>query len=181
MAKLKLTELPSAASRAGADLLYLVQGGVSKQIATDVFLANLYTGGSGIVVESNGMIVANVQLPAIDLTSNTTDELPEGNANLYFTNTRAIGALTAGDGIAIEANGMVISEFLIDRYSTDDLREGNTFLYFTNTRVVDAITAGPGIIISANGMISIDTSNVFLMDFGGLGSNVDGVIDYGGL
>lgn len=38
--------------------------------------------------------------------SSTTSNVTEGS-NLYFTNTRAIGAFTAGENIGIEANGLI--------------------------------------------------------------------------
>jgi hypothetical protein len=51
--------------------------------------------------------IGNVQGQVTDISNHDTDDLPEGIANLYFTNTRAIGSLTAGSGITIEANGVI--------------------------------------------------------------------------
>lgn len=108
----------------------------------------------------------------------TTDSVAEG-ANLYFTNTRAIGALTAGDNIVIEANGLVIGEVqqfsgntdvvpegtanlyftnaralaaVVDNITTDNVIEGGN-LYFNNTRAIGSLTGGSGITIEANGLI----------------------------
>lgn len=181
MAKLKLTELPSATSRTGSDILYLVQAGASKQISTDTLLANLFTAGEGISIESNGLIVANVEQTVVVQTENT-DALPEGNANLYFTNARAVDAFTAGAGIDIDSNGIVSSTITLEDFTTDDLAEGNIFLFFNNTRAVSALTAGNGIHIDANGLISV--VGAFLgsnVDGGGLTEGVTQTIDYGSL
>ena len=59
------------------------------------------TGGTGITINSNGMIVGTAGF------TGNTNSVPEGSANLYFTNTRAIGSLTGGTGISIAANGLV--------------------------------------------------------------------------
>lgn len=69
----------------------------------------------------------------------TTANIAEG-ANLYFTNTRAIGALTAGDNITVEANGLIVGADQTFTGNTDSVSEGATNLYFTNTRAVDAVT-----------------------------------------
>ena len=83
------------------------------------------TGGSGITIGSNGLItstvsggvtsvggatgaVSNAQLASgisssgILTTANVTEV-----TNLYFTNTRAVGALTAGSNMSIAANGLL--------------------------------------------------------------------------
>ena len=278
MAKLKLTELPAVTAKTNSDLLYVVQNGASKQISVANLLTNVIIAGEGIILESNGMVIAtaspsdtndvpenaanlyftNARAVAAVIDNISTSNVAEGanlyftntrsiaavkdnistanvaeganlyftnaravdaivdnvstsnvaeganlyftntraiaavndnidtsnvaeGANLYFTNTRAIGSLTAGNFIDIESNGTISANINLENFSTDNLREGNNYLYHTNERVVTALTAGPGIIISANGMISVDTANVFLMDFGALEANVDGVIDYGGL
>ena len=81
------------------------------------------TAGDGIVIAANGRVtglgavtsvagqigaISNAQLAAAVSTANivTTTQVAEG-ANLYFTNTRAIGALTSGAGISIAANGRI--------------------------------------------------------------------------
>jgi plastocyanin len=114
--------------------------------------------------------IGNVTASA-NLASNTTDDLPEGSNNLYFTNALAIGALTAGDNITIEANGLVVvaavsglanvatsGEYadLANTPSiptnTTDIVEGAN-LYFTNARAIGALTGGTGVTIEANGML----------------------------
>lgn len=173
MAKLKLTELPAVTSRTGADILYIVQNGASKQISTTTLLANIFTAGPGIAIESNGLIVANVSTPF----SGTTDDIQEGSANLYFTNTRAIGSLTSGPGVNIAANGLVSAD--IDYIASSNAIQD---LAVSNSQVVFALTAGYGIHIDSNGMISVTGvvlgSNV---DGGGLEDPVSQIIDYGNI
>ena len=127
------------------------------------------TGGDNITIESNGLIVgqpgytdeesyANSQIwfSAID-----TDNIPQGTSNLYFSNDLAIGALTGGDGITIEANGLLISAagFTGD---TDDVPEGTANLYFTNARAIGAFTAGNTIVLEANGYINTKDVSAYL-------------------
>lgn len=112
-----------------------------------------FTGGNGITIEANGLIVGSSSLT-------DTDDLPEGSANLYFTNTRAVGALTGGTGITIESNGLIVGSSTLE--DTDDLPEGTANLYFTNTRAVGAFTAGNTIIIEANGYIDTRAVSAFL-------------------
>ena len=143
------------------------------------------TAGTGVIIESNGLIistvvggggsgtltsvfgqtltVSNAQLACAVVSSGVlnTDNISEG-ANLYFTNLRSINALTAGSGIVIESNGLVISTatgggsgtltsvfgqttsvsnaqlacavISSGVLNTDNIAEGSN-LYFTNARV----------------------------------------------
>lgn len=129
--------------------------------------------------------VANIWLeidtPFFSTTSNTTD-IAEG-ANLYFTNSRSIAALTAGFGINIAANGLITSlgsggggsgnitavagvtsgavsnvQLANAISSTGLLTTANVIesgnLYFTNTRSISALSGGYGIEVAANGRLT---------------------------
>ena len=78
----------------------------------------------------------------LNLGSKDTDDLAEGSTNLYFTNARAVSALSGAD--------------------TDDVGEGSTNLYYTDARVRAAISGGTGITYdSSTGAISLtDTGYV---------------------
>lgn len=94
---------------------------------------------------------------AIDSLSNTvieldTDDVEEGNTNLYFTNVRAEAAMvtpiTAGTQtnitVSYDANTATysfVAENGVDDSTTDDLDEGANNLYFTNLRAVAALEA----------------------------------------
>lgn len=143
--------------------------------------------------------IGNVSGTVSDISNHDTDALTEGANNLYFTNIRAVGSLTGGEGIVIEANGLVVATantssinantaslidlsvsnvltanrieansinaiegiFVNDLYVQGNLdanittalvwESGN--LYFTNDRAIAAFTAGDGITIEANGLI----------------------------
>ena len=118
-----------------------------------------------------------------DISNHTTTSLTEG-ANLYFTNTRAIGALTSGAGISIASNGLITStvtggggggsgtvtdvfgqtvsvsnaQLACATITSGVLNTANVIeganLYFTNTRAIYALTAGLNISIAANGRIT---------------------------
>ena len=129
--------------------------------------------------------VANIWLeidtPFFSTTSNTTD-IAEG-ANLYFTNSRSVAALTAGFGINIAANGLITSlgsggggsgnitavagvtsgavsnvQLANAISSTGLLTTANVIesgnLYFTNTRSISALSGGYGIEVAANGRLT---------------------------
>lgn len=94
---------------------------------------------TGEVIETGNQPVSGT----IDLAS--TDELPEGSSNLYFTTERAQDAaaqmLTAGvsPGTGITAtysDNVDEFEFSVDLspFSTDDLSEGGSNLYYTQAR-----------------------------------------------
>ena len=135
------------------------------------------TAGNGVNIAANGRItvfgagvggnVTSVNEQTGDVTLTTTN-INEGT-RLYFTNSRSIGALTAGSGIEIASNGRITANVVgggSGPYTTDNVTEGSN-LYFTNTRVVYALTAGNGVNIAANGRITV---------FGaGVGGNVTSV------
>ena len=100
------------------------------------------------------IFVGNVTGTVSTLSNHDTTDLAEGS-NLYFTNTRAIGALTAGNGITIEANGLVVSSGEASTFTgnTDGVAEGTSNLYFTNARSIAALTGGDNITIESNGLI----------------------------
>ena len=66
--------------------------------------------GTGISIEANGRISANVSLVPVSTQVNNLDNLTTTNlaegTNLYYTNTRARTAFTAGKGISIFENGI---------------------------------------------------------------------------
>jgi hypothetical protein len=72
-----------------------------------------FVGGTGIDIDG--------QEVSIDFTEFDTDNIDEGETNLYYTDQRV--------------------EDVIGNSSTDDLSEGTTNLYFTDERAVDALEA----------------------------------------
>jgi hypothetical protein len=108
--------------------------------ATDEALAN-----SVVLRDENGSFSANVITADLigdvtgqvsDISNHDTDDLDEGDTNLYFTNARAEAAVTNLD--------------------TDDLNEGSTNLYFSNTRVHNALSAGEGLTYDGFGEFTAD-------------------------
>lgn len=81
----------------------------------------------GLIVEGT---TATVNGEDIITTGSTTDSLPEGTTNLYFTNQRALDAVGGDISSAVST--------AINALSTSDIEEG-TNLYFTNERAQDAI------------------------------------------
>ena len=71
-----------------------------------------------------------------------TDDLAEGSCNLYFTNARAVAALSGAD--------------------TDDVAEGPN-LYYTDARVRSALIGGTGITYnSSTGEIALTDTGLLL-------------------
>jgi hypothetical protein len=77
----------------------------------------------GLVVEGT---TATVNGEDVITTGSTTDDLPEGSTNQYFTSQRAIDAVSSE--ITTEVNTA------IDALDTDDIEEGATNLYYTTAR-----------------------------------------------
>ncbi len=75
------------------------------------FAGNVNMAG-GLSVTS--LTINGVDIPAMD----DTDELPEGSSNLYFTNSRAQGAFTAGTGVSLTSGTIAIGQPVA---TTDDV------------------------------------------------------------
>ena len=146
-----------------------------------VTTSNIFNTGIEIGVEAN--VTGNVKVTDTVFTNKiqanvwtnlfASNVIESGNTttgNVYFTNTRAVAALTAGQNITIAANGLITGISQAFSGNTNLVPEGSANLYFTNTRAVAALTAGKNISLNANGLISVIsiTSNVFVSD----GANV---------
>ena len=72
-----------------------------------------------------------------DLGLATTDQLPQGSTNLYYTNARVNSLLTAGNNVTLsydsDAGTLTVSANVIT--NTDSMTEGSTNLFYTDTRV----------------------------------------------
>ncbi|MEC8306272.1 MAG: hypothetical protein VXZ72_00230, partial [Chlamydiota bacterium] len=95
-------------------------------------------------------------LADVQIAATTTDDIDEGNTNLYYTEGRVRGALSAGGDLSYNENSGTFSftEVGFTGKDTDDLPEG-TNLYFTDARAQAAITAGTGTTVS-NGAVSVN-------------------------
>ena len=85
---------------------------------------------AGLIVEGTN---ATVDGEDIITTGSTTDSLPEGTTNLYFTNQRALDAVGGDISTAVST--------AINALDTDDIEEGLTNLYFTSQRALDATSS----------------------------------------
>jgi hypothetical protein len=168
MAKQKLSELPVVTTINQTDLMYVVQSSTSKATNVGTVFAsvttaniresssNLYftnararnaltvTGGATydrntglLIVTGLGVeYVANVNGANGQVILTTANIAEQGN--LYFTNTRVVSALIAGDYITIEANGR-ISSLSPGTITANDLTTSNVVelnnLYYSNSRV----------------------------------------------
>ena len=121
---------------------------------TNTRVVSALIAGQNIIIEANGRISANITTTLANLQSQisnlTTDQIPEGTVNLYYTNSRVVSAFTAGDNIIIESNGRISANVTtsianlqsqISNLDTDLIAEGNTNKYFSNARAVIAITS----------------------------------------
>jgi len=136
-------------------------------------------------ISNTSPILYNSTTGVIDIDSNaifsgkTTDDLAEGNTNLYFTTDRsntAVENYISGSGNINFANG-VISESL----TTTDITEGDN-LYYTTARANSAIGAYTGSLENLTGNITT-TANIqgsTLKSTGTLGLVVTGNATIGG-
>lgn len=132
----------------------------------------------------NGTTIANLGTPILGtdavtksyvdsatagITVNDSDDVPEGNVNLYYTDERVDDRVSnlfvAGPNIELtydDANNIFtidsaagLTGYDLSINDTDDLSEGNVNLYFTETRSRDSISVSGDLSYdSANGIIS---------------------------
>ena len=67
---------------------------------------------------ANVSLRSNIANTVLSISNFTTANLLEASGNLYFTNSRAISAFTAGRGIVIQENGLIKSTIGSDLFST---------------------------------------------------------------
>ena len=79
--------------------------------------------GTGITIEANGRISANVSAVQVAAQVNNLDNLTTANlaegTNLYYTNTRARTAFQSGKGIQIYENGTIVNTGSSSIYNID--------------------------------------------------------------
>ncbi len=103
---------------------------------------------NGLVVEGT---TATVDGEDIITTGSTTDNLPEGTTNVYFSDERAQDAVATAISNGTHTNITITYDDASNSLSfegstpistTDDLTEGSTNLYFTDERAVSAVVNG---------------------------------------
>jgi len=114
-------------------------------------ISNDYITGDHIAdnVITAAMLHTSFTVSTSNLTSIDTDDVSEGSSNLYYTDARARGAVSATGSISYNSSTGVFS---FTQGDTDTISEGSTNLYFTNERVDDRVnallTAGTGITLT---------------------------------
>lgn len=148
-----------ATNKATAAQLNAISAAESKDItaiSTATAAANLYT-DSAISQEASNRNTAISNAIAAEITNRnnaisavTTSDVEEGS-NLYFTNARALSAVSSE-----------LNNISLDNKTTDDLSEGSTNLYFTNSRAIEAVNSTlTDRFIAVNGTID-DLTNYLL-------------------
>ena len=144
--------------------------GIDYNSATGAFTADqgeirsFFAAGSGLAYDgANGTFSLNVD----------TDGISEGASNLYFTDSRARGAMSvSGGGISYNSSTGVITLAA----DTDDVAEGSN-LYFTDARARGSVSlgsvAGPDVQLlqynSSTGELKVELSDVFSQFSAGTG------------
>jgi hypothetical protein len=105
------------------------------------------SGGSNIDYDSStGIISTQAAVWTVNGQNHTvvlnTDDISEGSANLYFTNTRAASAIAlTTDDTNILSYNTGSGRFTFVTPNTDSIDEGSVNLYFTDARVRAAVSA----------------------------------------
>ena len=80
---------------------------------TNTRVVSALIAGTGIIIEANGRISANISAVQVAAQVNNLDNLTTANltegTNLYYTNTRARSAFQPGKGIQIYENGTIVN------------------------------------------------------------------------
>jgi len=145
-------------------------------LLTNANLTNITITGNG-----NGLTITAEN----GVADSDTDDLAEGATNLYFTNQRAIDAISGaldsnlsysggkfavttntfdayGSASAAESNANTYTDNAINALDTDDIEEGTSNKYFTNQRALDATASAYdayGAASSAEGNANTYTDN----------------------
>ena len=107
MAKLKISELTKTSNASPTDLLYIVQGGVSKSVTVANLVSRLATLIVGNSITFSGLYVSSVNGLGPDEITLTTLNINE-QGNLYYTDERARSAISVtGSGSYDTANGII--------------------------------------------------------------------------
>ena len=171
------TEIESPLSAAEVGAVLQAGDGISISAANATISANIAAGSGLSSSTNNGQITFSLNAD--------TDDIAEGTSNLYFTQARARGAISAEtvsspDGNLLQYNSSTgamkvlisdvtgefsagsglsydgVGEFSLDADS-DDIAEGSNNLYFTDARARAAVSAGTGLAYnSSTGVFSAD-------------------------
>ena len=119
---------------------------VTNSIATKVALAgDTMTGFLTLHADpSNAMHAATkqyVDAETLAITINSTDDVPEGITNLYYTDTRVRSGISlTSDNTTVLDYDSATGEFSYNHPTSDGVLEGSTNLYFTNARARSAVS-----------------------------------------
>ena len=115
---------------------------------TNSRVVSAISAGKDITIDANGRINSTLTvgtLPTI-FASNVIENGNTTTGNVFFTNTRARAAFTAGQNIYIESNGMIISSATFSSlptiFASNVVENGNTTtgnVFFTNARALSAV------------------------------------------
>jgi hypothetical protein len=124
----------------------------------------IVTGGTNEVTIRAANITANI------ITANIwngiyTSNVRESGANIYFTNTRAIAAFSAGSGINLYANGLIEGGVL--SLSDSQYFTSASFVYATgasttNVSLSTSVTDSRRIIVSIDGLVQAPTLDYYV-------------------
>ena len=103
-----------------------------------------------ITVQPGDRTPASIVIKNYSVNNITTSEVPEG-VNLYFSNARAVAALTAGQSITIDANGRINSSAT----SSSNYSDSNTY---ANVSLIGYATT-TNVALKAN-IVDLTTANV---------------------
>ena len=122
---------------------------------------------------SKARLISKFIVTSSNVVGLTTSNVSEA-ANLYFSNSRVVNALTEGTGINIDSNGLVTvtvtggsgsgnvdsvnGQVGVVQLSTSDIPEGSN-TYFTNQRAINAIIDGNVGLSSLHDDIGVVTTN----------------------
>ena len=103
-----------------------------------------------ITVQPGDRTPASIVIKTFNIENATTSEIQEG-VNLYFSNARAVAALTAGQSITIDANGRINSSAT----SSSNYSDSNTY---ANVNLIGYATT-TNVVLKAN-IVDLTTANV---------------------
>ena len=133
----------------GSTNLYFTQARARSSVSAGTGVS--YNSTTGAISADTSVMATKAYVDSQILTKDNTDEITEGSTNLYFTNARARGAVSASGSLSYDSATGVFS---YTTPSTSGITEG-TNLYYTDARARAAVSASGDLSYSsATGVIS---------------------------
>lgn len=120
--------------------------------------SEVFTGTAGTVVASTfeGNLTGNVTGTVSDVSNHDTDDISEGSSNLYYTDTRARGAISASGGLSYNSSTGIISTSSSGTVQTSTLDLGDWTIQQSGTSLKFLYAGTARFALSSTGALTVE-------------------------